>query len=41
MKLEQVGNDFDEESINFLKEEDDAVVSESDVRKIRGGVRLG
>ena len=34
MKLEQVGNDFDEESVNFLKEEDDAVVSESAVRKI-------
>ena len=34
MKLEQVGNDFDEESVNFLKEEDDAVVSEGAVRKI-------
>ena len=34
VKLEQVGNDFDEESVNFLKEEDDAVVSESAVRKI-------
>ena len=32
--MEQVGNDFAEESVNFLKEEDNAVVSESEVRKI-------
>ena len=34
VKLEQVGNDFDEESVNFLKEEDDAMVCESTLRKI-------
>ena len=34
VKLEKVANDFDEETVNFLKEEDDAVVSESVVRKI-------
>ena len=33
-KLEQVGNRFDDESVNFVKEEDDAVMSESAVRKI-------
>ena len=32
VKLEMVG--FDEESVNFLKEEDEAVVSERAVRKI-------
>ena len=34
VKFEQVTIDFDEESINFLKEEDDAVVSESAIRKM-------
>jgi len=34
VKLEQVGKDFDEKSVNFLKEEDDAVVSEIAVRNI-------
>ena len=34
MNLEKVGNDFDEEEVNILKEEVDAVVSESAIRKI-------
>ena len=34
MRLEKVGNDFDEEEVNFLKEEVDAVASESAIRKI-------
>ena len=33
-KLEQVGTNFDDESVNFVKEEDDAVMSESAMRKI-------
>ena len=33
-KLEQIGTSFDDESVNFVKEEDDAVMSESAVRKI-------
>ena len=33
-KLEHVGNRFDDESVNFVKEEDDAMMSECAVRKI-------
>ena len=34
VNLEKVGNDFDEKNVNFLREEVDAVVSESPIRKI-------
>ena len=34
VKLEKVGDDFEEETVNFLREDDDAVVSESVVKKI-------
>ena len=34
VNLEKVGNDFDEEEVNFLREEVDADVSESVIRKI-------